>query len=206
VSLRRTGLSHPSLRGRCDRSNLSSGQAPQSQEGEIARPSARNDEKYMDSMTKVQDILILGIGNILLKDEGIGVHVVNKMKGLPLPGNVEILDGGTAGLDLTDFIANRKKVIVIDTVKAGEKPGTIYRLTEKNLRTGQKAIMSFHEIDFLDALYMSEVMGEKPEETVVIGIEPKDMSDGTELSPEIEERIPIVINAVLKELNNRNDQ
>jgi hydrogenase maturation protease len=157
-------------------------------------------------MTKVKDILILGIGNILLKDEGIGVHVVKKMKELPMPGNVEILDGGTAGLDLTDFIANRKKVIVIDTVKAGEKPGTIYRLTEKNLRTGQKAIMSFHEIDFLDALYMSEVMGEKPEETVVIGIEPKDMSDGTELSPEIEERIPKIIDVVMKELNSENNQ
>jgi hydrogenase maturation protease len=152
-------------------------------------------------MTKVRDILILGIGNILLKDEGVGVHVVKKLEGRPLPDNVEVLDGGTAGLDLTYFIANRKKVIVIDTVKAGEKPGTIYRLTEKNLRIGPKAIMSFHEIDFLDALYISEVMGEKPEETIIIGIEPKDMSDGLELSPEIEERIPKIIEVVMKELN-----
>lgn len=151
-------------------------------------------------MTKVQDILILGIGNILLKDEGVGVHVVNKLKEMPLPENVEVIDGGTAGLDLTDFIANRKKVIVIDTVKAGEKPGTIYRLTEKNLKIKPKAIMSFHEIDFLDALYMSEVMGEKPDETVIIGIEPEDMSDGTDLSPEIEERIPKIIEVVMKEL------
>jgi hydrogenase maturation protease len=154
-------------------------------------------------MTKVRDILILGIGNILLKDEGVGVHVVKKLEGMPLPDNVEVLDGGTAGLDLTDFIANRKKVIAIDTVKAGEIPGTIYRLTEKNLRTGPKAITSFHEIDFLDALYMSEVMGEKPEETIIIGIEPKDMSDGLELSPEIEERIPKIIEVVMKELNHK---
>jgi hydrogenase maturation protease len=154
-------------------------------------------------MTKVQDILILGIGNILLKDEGVGVHVVEKLKEMSLPENVEVLDGGTAGLDLTDFIANRKKVIVIDTVKAGEQPGTIYRLTEKNLSTGPKAIMSFHEIDFLDALHMSDMMGEKPEEIVVIGIEPKDMSDGTELSPEIEERIPRIIEVVMEELNHK---
>lgn len=155
-------------------------------------------------MTKVQDILILGIGNILLKDEGVGVHVVNKLKEMPLPDNVEVLDGGTAGLDLTDFIANRKKVIVIDAVKAGEKPGTIYHLTEKNLNIKPKAIMSFHEIDFLDALHMSEVMGDKPKETVVIGIEPKDMSDGIELSSEIEERIPRIIEVVMKELNHIN--
>jgi hydrogenase maturation protease len=156
----------------------------------------------MTNMPDNKDILILGIGNFLLKDEGVGVHVVKKLEEFHLPDNVEVLDGATAGLDLTDFIANRKKVIVIDTVKAGEKPGTIYRLTEENLDIKPKAIMSFHEIDFLDALYMSEVMGNKPKETIVIGIEPKDMSDGIELSPEIEERIPEIIKVVMKELNN----
>jgi hydrogenase maturation protease len=155
----------------------------------------------MTSMPDDNDILILGIGNILLKDEGVGVHVVRKLKEMSLPENVEVLDGGTAGLDLADFIAGRKKLIVIDAVNAGEKPGTIYRLTEENLNIKFKAIMSFHEIDFLDALYMSIVMDEKPEEIVVIGIEPKDMSDGTELSPEIEERIPDIIKIVMKELN-----
>jgi hydrogenase maturation protease len=153
-------------------------------------------------MTKVQDILILGIGNLLLKDEGVGVHVVKKLKEMPLPANVEVLDGGTAGLDLVDFIEDRKKLIVIDAVNAGEKPGTIYRLTEENLDIKPKAITSFHEIDFLDALHMSEVMKSKPEEIVVIGIEPKDMSNGLELSPEIEERIPRIIEIVMKELNN----
>jgi len=157
-------------------------------------------------MTKVQDVLILGIGNILLKDEGVGVHVVRKLKEFHLPDNVEVIDGGTAGLDLTDFIADRKKVIIIDTVKAGEKPGTIYRLTEKNLDIKPKAVMSFHEIDFLHALYLSEVLGNKPEETIVIGIEPKDMNDGIELSPEIEERIPKIIEVVMKELKNGNNQ
>jgi hydrogenase maturation protease len=153
-------------------------------------------------MTKVQDILILGVGNILLKDEGVGVHVVNILKEMPLPVNVEVLDGGTAGLDLVDFIAGRKKLIVIDAVKAGDKPGTIYRLTEKNLAIKPKAIMSFHEVDLLDAIHMSIVMDEKPEEIIVIGIEPKDMSDGLELSPEIEERLPRIIEVVMKELNN----
>jgi hydrogenase maturation protease len=150
----------------------------------------------------MNSILILGIGNILLKDEGVGVHVVQRLKEMHLPDDIEILDGGTAGLDLVDFIAERKKLIVIDAVNTGEKPGTIYRLTEENLAIQPKAIMSFHDIDFLDALHMSIVMDEKPEEIVVIGIEPKDMSDGTELSPEIEERIPDIIKIVMQELNN----
>jgi hydrogenase maturation protease len=155
-------------------------------------------------MTKTQNILILGIGNILLKDEGIGVHVVNKLKEMSFPDNVEVLDGGTAGLDLVDFIAGYKKLIVIDAVTTGDKPGTIYRLTEENLDIKPKAIMSFHDIDFLDALHMSDVMKEKPEEIIVIGIEPKDMSDGIDLSPEIEERIPRIIEIVMEELRSSN--
>jgi len=157
-------------------------------------------------MTKVQDILILGIGNILLKDEGIGVHVVNKLKEMSLPDNVEVLDGGTAGLDLVDFVANRGKLIVIDAINAGEKPGTIYRLTEENLDIKAKAIMSFHDIDFMDALHMTEIMHEKPKEIVVIGIQPKDMSDGLDLSPEIEERIPRIIEIVMEELNSERSE
>jgi hydrogenase maturation protease len=154
----------------------------------------------------MDDILILGIGNILLKDEGVGVHVVNKLKEMPLPDNIEVLDGGTAGLDLVDFIAGRKKLVVIDAVNAGGKPGTIYRLTEENLNIKPKAIMSFHEIDFMDALLMSETMGGKPEEIVVIGVEPKDMSDGVELSPEIEERIPRIIELLMNELNSEKSE
>jgi hydrogenase maturation protease len=155
-------------------------------------------------MTKVQDILILGIGNLLLKDEGIGVHVIDKLKQMSLPDNVEVLDGGTAGLDLVDFIEGRKKLIVIDAVNAGEKPGTLYRLTEENLDIKPKAISSFHEIDFMDALHMSEIVNSKPEEIVVIGIEPKDMSSGLELSPEIEERIPRIIEIVMEEIKYSN--
>jgi len=154
-------------------------------------------------MTKVQDVLILGIGNLLMKDEGVGVHVVEKLKEMQLPDNVEVLDGGTAGLDLVDFIEGRKKLIVIDAVNAGGKPGTIYRLTEENLDIRPKAISSFHEIDFLDALLVSEAMNSKPEEIVVVGIEPNDMSSGMELSTEIEKRIPDIINLVMKEIDER---
>jgi hydrogenase maturation protease len=159
--------------------------------------------RFKQPMVSQKSILILGIGNILLKDEGIGVHVVRRLKEMPLPENVEVLDGGTAGLELVDFIENRKKLIVIDAVKTGDRPGTIYRLTEENLRIKPKAIMSFHEIDFLDALHISDVISNKPEEIVVIGIEPKDISDGLELSPEIEERIPRIIEIVMEELNHK---
>ncbi len=91
-------------------------------------------------MENKKNILILGIGNILLKDEGIGVHVVNKLKEMQLPPDVEVMDGGTLGIDLLYYIEGRKKVVVIDTVTAGEPPGTMYRFTDKRPRNEKRRI------------------------------------------------------------------
>lgn len=144
--------------------------------------------------------LILGIGNILLKDEGIGVHVANKLMGMPLPPDVEILDGGTMGIDLLFYIEGRKKVIVIDTVKAGEPPGTMYRFTDRDLSCKKDFLRTAHGIDFSDVVRTAQTMGTKPEEIVFIGIEPLDMNEGMELSTLIAERIPAVIELVMREI------
>ncbi len=146
-------------------------------------------------------ILILGIGNILLKDEGIGVRVVERIKDMPLPSDVEIMDGGTMGLDLLYYIEGRKKVIVIDTVKAGEPPGTLYRFTDKDIEDIDRGTLrSAHGIDFTDTLRTAQFLGTKPEKVIFIGVEPEDMSDGLELSPTIEKLIPTIIKLVMKEL------
>ena len=72
-------------------------------------------------------VLVLGLGNILLKDEGVGVHVIRNLQELALPENVEVIDGGTAGLDMLLSEEGSYKLIVIDATKAGGKPGTIYK-------------------------------------------------------------------------------
>ena len=82
-------------------------------------------------MDSKKPILVLGIGNLILKDEGFGVHVVQKMADMPLQGDVEVMDGGTMGLDLLYSMEGRKKVIVIDVVNADGPPGTLYRFTDK---------------------------------------------------------------------------
>ena len=74
-------------------------------------------------------VLILGVGNSIQTDDGIGVHVINKMKEDPWPGYVELFDGGTLGYDLLGIIEGRKKIIVIDAVKGQQSPGTLYRFT-----------------------------------------------------------------------------
>ena len=153
----------------------------------------------MEQMTK-KPVLVLGIGNILLKDEGVGVRVADKMKAMTLPPDVEVMDGGTMGLNLMYYIEERKKVVVIDAVRAGEPPGIMYRFTDNDIADKKGLLRSAHGFDFLDVINISKFLGNKPPEIVFIGIEPEDISDGLELSPVIEKRIPALIELVMKEI------
>lgn len=155
-------------------------------------------------METAKDILILGIGNVLLKDEGIGVRVAEKMMHMDLPPNVEVIDGGVGGLNLLYCIEGRKKVIVVDTVKAGAPPGTLFRFTDNDLAAKKGFIRSAHGIDFSDVIAITKLLGTKPE-IVFLGIEPESLDASMELSPLMEKNIPVLINLVMKELENTED-
>ena len=152
-------------------------------------------------MVKKKDILVLGIGNTMLRDEGIGVRVAEKMMKMSLPPEVEVMDGGIKGLDLLYFIEGRKKVIVVDAVKAGAPPGTLFRFTDNDLAAKKGTLRSAHGIDFSDVIAVARFTGTKPAEVIFLGIEPEDLSVSMELSPKIEEMIPILINLVTKEID-----
>lgn len=148
----------------------------------------------------VKPVLIIGIGNILIRDEGIGVRVAEQMMKMSLPPDVQVMDGGTGGLDLLYVIEGRKKVIVVDAVKAGSPPGTLFRFTDKDLEEKKGTLRSAHGIDFSDVVSTSAYFKTKPDEIVFLGIEPADLGAGLDLSPEIEKMIPVLINLVLKEI------
>jgi hydrogenase maturation protease len=148
----------------------------------------------------IKPILILGIGNILLRDEGVGVHVANQLQTMDLPPDVEVMDGGTLGLNLLYYIEGRKKVIVIDTVGIGDPPGTIYRFTDQELGIKKSFLRTAHGIDIVDVVKTAEMLGKKPEEIVFIGIEPEDIDEGLEPTALIAKRIPVIIELVMKEL------
>ena len=145
-------------------------------------------------------ILILGVGNILLSDEGVGVRVIEAMQEMTIPANVELLDGGTASADLIDYLNNRDKVIIIDAVQGKNEPGTIYRFTPADIKVQKDIHTSVHQIDLLEALTMAEYLGDVPQSIVIYGIEPKELGWGLELSPEVAAVIPRVIELVLSEL------
>ncbi len=154
-------------------------------------------------MTKEQSPrLILGVGNLLLRDEGVGVHVISTLRGRELPDDVELLDGGTASFDLLDTLAGRRQVIIIDAVRTGSEPGTIFRFTPEDISVSREQITSLHQVGLLETLdLVGHLLDSAPEEVVVLGIEPKEIGWGLELSAEVKAAVPKVIELIMAELD-----
>jgi hydrogenase maturation protease len=146
--------------------------------------------------------LVLGVGNILLQDEGLGVRTVEALAEHRelLPEGVELFDGATAGADLIDVISDRRRIIVVDSVQADVEPGTILRFTGADFAKRSVTTMSLHQVGIVDALVMAGHLGSAPAEVVVIGVRPKTVAYGLELTPEIQAVLPKVVDLVHKEM------
>ncbi|MFO7966166.1 MAG: hydrogenase maturation protease [Archaeoglobaceae archaeon] len=144
-------------------------------------------------------IAVIGIGNILLGDEGVGVRVVEELNKGDLPENVEIHDGATSGMALLNFLVDKDKVIIVDAVKGGEEPGTVYQFSI-NEALQKSELFSLHDIDFVTAYQSSKDILELTEDITVIGIEPKVINNGLELSEEIRNAIPQAIELIHQNL------
>jgi hydrogenase maturation protease len=148
----------------------------------------------------VRPILVLGLGNILLQDEGVGVRVVEAMQDVKLPPDVELFDGATAGLDLLDVLADRRKVIVIDAVEGDSPPGTVLRLGPDELLPGDGPGVSLHEVGLMEALTVARQLGTAPQEVVVLGVRPQEIGYGLTLSPPIARLVPRIVELIVAEL------
>ncbi len=166
-------------------------------------------------------ILVLGLGNILLRDEGIGVHVAQKMQRIGLPYNVDVIDGGTAGLDVLLLAQDVEKLVVIDALRAGREAGTIYKAQLKleeydklEQIFSRNTRISLHQMSLIDALAAVREMRITgfqpvvsrprwpwyPKEIVIIGVEPETMDWGLELSDKLKHKLAEIIDTVLKEI------
>ena len=144
-------------------------------------------------------ILILGIGNILMCDDGVGVRALEALRQVPLPDTVELLDGGTFGADLLDEIANRRKVIVLDAMATGAAPGSVLRLAGDELWQEQESL-SLHEFGLVETLKMARQLGCAPAEVVVFGVQPQEIALNLTLSTAVAAAIPRLLEQVLAEL------
>ncbi len=149
-----------------------------------------------------QKIVILGVGNLLLSDEGVGVHVANELMKMELPPEVTVVEGGTDGFGLLNIITETDRLIVIDAVKGGGAPCSIYRFDIEEVQSCPSGFKtSVHQIGILEVISLSGLIGKTPR-TTVIGVEPKSLEMGMELSPEIKAKIPRIIELIFNELRN----
>ncbi len=145
--------------------------------------------------------VILGIGNTILRDEGLGVKALELLKrDYEFTPEVELLDGGTLGIDLLYFLEGAERLLVLDAVLGGGKPGDLYIFKGDGVKSYFRRKVSMHEIGFQEVLGLLELRGSDIKEIVVMGIEPKDIELGTELSPEVEGSLPELVNEALKQL------
>jgi hydrogenase maturation protease len=143
---------------------------------------------------------VVGIGNILLGDEGVGVQVVEELKKLELPEGIEVYDGATSGIAILNFLEGVDRAIIVDAVKGGGAPGTVYRFRLGDVLDSND-VVSLHDIDFTLAYRVTRDILDLPEDIIVIGIEPERIENSLELSEKVKKVIPEVLNKILEELS-----
>lgn len=141
---------------------------------------------------KITNTLVLGIGNTLLTDEGVGVHVINRLaRDYPNMPQVTFLDGGTLSFTLAGEVASHNRLIVVDAVRTGSPPGSVvcYQGTEmeRYLRGSRKSV---HEVGLADLLDMTRLTEQYPGRTALVGIEPFEIGWGEQLSPVVAQALP----------------
>lgn len=152
-------------------------------------------------MEEKKYLTVLGLGNILLTDEGFGVHFIRMIeKKFRFPENTALIDGGTLGYGLLDIIAGTRNLIVIDIIKSDDTPGTIYRFNKAEMELHMPEPTSAHEVEFFDVLNQADLIGDSPE-TVFLCIVPYDYGDmNLEMTEKIREHFPKMEELLLNEL------
>lgn len=155
----------------------------------------------MNNTTPSSPVLVLGMGNLLLEDEGLGVRALEILqKRYEIPPEVELLDGGTTGMGLLDDISGREHLIVLDAVQTGDPPGTLVRLAGDDVPVYFSMRISPHQLGLSDVLATLELSGEKPAEVVVLGLVPQSLEMSLELSELINGKLGDLVGAAVREL------
>ena len=149
------------------------------------------------------EITVLGIGNIILSDEGFGVRVVEHLqKNFKFPENVQLIDGGTLGIELTQFITGTKKLLIIDSIDGDKPAGTTFEFVGDEIKKHFSEKISAHEVGIQDVLTMLELTGKTIPEVVVIGAQPFSLEAGVELTEQMQQLVPVMVDKSIEILKN----
>ncbi|MGB9467247.1 MAG: hydrogenase maturation protease [Candidatus Acidiferrum sp.] len=146
------------------------------------------------------DTVVIGVGNTILSDEGVGVHAARLLQGDPrVPAGVAILDGGTIGLELVPYASDASRVLLLDAMNSGSMPGTLARMTGRDL-LGTTAGWNAHQLGVADLVAALFLVSTGPQDIVVLGVQPANTDWGTTLSPEVEAALVPLVDAALAQL------
>jgi len=141
----------------------------------------------------MEQITVLGVGNILMQDEGFGVRVVEQLQQhYSFPENVQVLDGGTLGMELLRFLVGTDRLILVDAVNGGLPPGSLYQFNHDEVKAYFKEKVSMHELGIQDVLAVLELLEKPAKEIKILGVQPLTVDIGLELTP--------LVNAVVEEV------
>ncbi len=148
------------------------------------------------------NLVLIGLGNILLRDEGIGVRAVEALqKRFEFPDDLTILDGGTLGLDLLPYVEGRERVFFIDALDCGKDAGSILILEDGEIPAHLAPSLSFHQVGLSDLLFALKFKSGLPLKMTLIGVQPAVIETGLSLSPKLEEKMECLLTVILQKLS-----
>jgi hydrogenase maturation protease len=147
-------------------------------------------------------IVVLGVGNILLSDEGIGVRAVQELdRSYQLPPEVVLIDGGTSAMELLDDLANCDLLILADCVRAGNPPGTLLKLKDEEIPALFRTKLSPHQVGLPDVLATLLITHEAPKHTILFGVEPESLATGMDITAAVAATLPRMVEAIASEIS-----
>jgi hydrogenase maturation protease len=145
--------------------------------------------------------LVLGVGNLLLSDDGVGIHTIQRLQAAHrLPEEVQVVDGGTCGLDLLQFLEGIERLIIVDAAKMGKPVGTVVRLEGDKVPAYLSPKNSPHEIGLPELLFAAKLIKIYPPEVVVFGVQPESLETSLELTPAVAARVDELVELVAAEV------
>ncbi len=146
-------------------------------------------------------VTLIGLGNILMRDEGVGVHAVRAIQaGYEVPAGLEIVDGGTSALDLLPYIEKRERVLFVDAVNFGREPGFIKVLESREIPAIFGTKGSLHHLGLMDVLATAQLLDISPQEICLIGIQPQAIEVGLELTETIQAKMELFLAQIMAKL------
>ncbi len=147
-------------------------------------------------------VVVMGVGNVLMSDEGVGVHAITTLADhYDFPDHVEVIDAGTSGMDCLDRIADADLLLIADCMRSKDKaPGTITRLADDQIDAWFKTKISPHQVGLSDVLAACSFHGMSPKRVVLLGMQPQSFDTSMDLTPAVAAQLPVLVEALLTEL------